>query len=147
MASPFKKVLCAADFDENCAATIRAARGLLGQDGHLYVFHAVTFPFALTSKEAEVPLSKAKERLADIAFPTAGRTNLELIVESSDNVAKSVLDMARSVSADCIVLSTHGRRGVDRLLLGSVAEQVIHGSEIPVLTVRPRSTGTCEDAP
>jgi hypothetical protein len=54
MASPFKKVLCAADFDENCAATIRAARGLLGPDGHLYVFHAVTFPFALTRKEAEV---------------------------------------------------------------------------------------------
>jgi hypothetical protein len=53
MASPFKKVLCAADFDENCAATIRAARGLLRPDGHFYV-QAVTFPFALTRKEAEV---------------------------------------------------------------------------------------------
>ncbi|MFC6973928.1 universal stress protein [Halomicroarcula sp. GCM10025709] len=42
----------------------------------------------------------------------------------------------RGVGADLIVMGTHGRRGVDHFLIGSVAEKVVRTSEVPVLTVR-----------
>lgn len=47
-----------------------------------------------------------------------------------------ILRVAASIPADVIVIGTHGRTGLRRMLLGSVAERVVRGAEIPVLTVR-----------
>jgi nucleotide-binding universal stress UspA family protein len=47
-----------------------------------------------------------------------------------------VLRAAREAKVDLIVMGTHGRSGVNRLMLGSVAERVLRESEVPVLTVR-----------
>jgi nucleotide-binding universal stress UspA family protein len=52
-------------------------------------------------------------------------------------VADTILETAEIEQADLIAMSTHGRTGMLRLLLGSVAEQVIHRSKIPVLLIRP----------
>lgn len=52
------------------------------------------------------------------------------------SVARAILDHAQVLRADVIVLGTHGRRGVERLLLGSDAEAVLRESPVPVLTVR-----------
>jgi nucleotide-binding universal stress UspA family protein len=53
--------------------------------------------------------------------------------------AAEILAEARGVQADLLVLGTHGRSGVERLLLGSVTEKVLRGADCPVLTVPPRS--------
>ena len=50
---------------------------------------------------------------------------------------KTILDYAESVDADVVVMGTHGRRGLDRVLLGSTTERVVRLSPIPVLTIRP----------
>ncbi len=50
--------------------------------------------------------------------------------------ADVVLDAAKEWKADLIVLGTHGRRGIGRMLLGSDAEQVVRGTNVPVLLVR-----------
>jgi len=50
--------------------------------------------------------------------------------------AREIVDHAASIGADLVVMGTHGRSGVDRLLLGSVAERVVRSSPVPVLTVR-----------
>ena len=47
-----------------------------------------------------------------------------------------VADEARNWKADLIVIGAHGRRGLDRLVLGSGAEQVTRTAPVPVLTVR-----------
>jgi nucleotide-binding universal stress UspA family protein len=47
-----------------------------------------------------------------------------------------VIEVARSWDAELIVIGTHGRRGVGRLLLGSDAEQIVRSSPVPVLLVR-----------
>ncbi|WP_284009831.1 universal stress protein [Haloarcula pelagica] len=47
-----------------------------------------------------------------------------------------IIEYAEGVGADLIVMGTHGRRGVDHFLIGSVAEKVVRTSEVPVLTVR-----------
>jgi nucleotide-binding universal stress UspA family protein len=52
-------------------------------------------------------------------------------------VAETIMEMAEVMQADLIAMSTHGRTGMLRLLLGSVAEQVVHESKIPVMLIRP----------
>ncbi|NMC50320.1 MAG: universal stress protein [Desulfovibrio sp.] len=50
---------------------------------------------------------------------------------------EKILEVADDMEAGLIIMGTHGRRGVDRILFGSVAEKVVKTSKIPVLTVRP----------
>lgn len=52
-------------------------------------------------------------------------------------VAETILAEAERTQADMIALSTHGRGGLARLLMGSVASQVVHGAHVPVLLIRP----------
>ncbi|UWG47195.1 Nucleotide-binding protein, UspA family [Halanaeroarchaeum sp. HSR-CO] len=52
----------------------------------------------------------------------------------------SIIEYADEIGADVIVMSTHGRTGLDRFLLGSVTEKVIRSTELPVLVIRAQST-------
>lgn len=55
-------------------------------------------------------------------------------------IAGQVLELADAIGADCIVAGTHGARGMERLMLGSVADKIVRGAKVPVLVapVRPR---------
>ena len=59
-------------------------------------------------------------------------------VNRSDAVAPSLIQTATSTDADMIVMGTHGRRGVQRAIYGSVAEEVLRTASTPVLTTRQR---------
>ena len=59
-----------------------------------------------------------------------------LIAEGPGRVCEHVAEHARICHADLIVVGTHGRRGVGRVLLGSDAEQIIRYAPVPVLVVR-----------
>ena len=63
-----------------------------------------------------------------------------LMAEAGDPV-DTIVDQAVSMPADLIVMGTHGRSGFNRLLYGSVTEQVLHRAPCPVLTVPPHSQG------
>ena len=54
--------------------------------------------------------------------------------------AESISQLAADLEADLVVVGTHGRRGVARLLLGSVAEATVRLAPCPVLVVRPRGS-------
>jgi len=56
--------------------------------------------------------------------------------EPADRAAKVLVQDAKNWDADLIVVGTHGRRGFDRLFLGSVAEKVLRSASVPVLLVR-----------
>ncbi len=59
------------------------------------------------------------------------------------NVVESILRVAQEASCDLIVMGTHGRSGLSRLLLGSVAESILRKTLCPVLTLKtPFSTGS-----
>ena len=69
-----------------------------------------------------------------VATPVAVET---VLVECcGDRVSERIVEHAVKSGADLIVLGTHGRRGVDRLLIGSDAEQVARLAPVPVLLVR-----------
>jgi nucleotide-binding universal stress UspA family protein len=58
-------------------------------------------------------------------------------VVASGYPAEMILEYAREHKADLIVMGTHGRKGVERIIFGSVAEHVVKNSIIPVMTVKP----------
>ena len=67
----------------------------------------------------------------------AGMTAETAVLDVPGERAASVIDSdAVSWNADLIVIGTHGRKGVSRLLLGSVAEDVVRGASVPVLLIR-----------
>jgi nucleotide-binding universal stress UspA family protein len=65
--------------------------------------------------------------------------------------ASAIVEAARAAKADLIVMTTHGRSGLGRLILGSVAEAVLRGTSTPILLLRSdgaaveRPTGTAEE--
>jgi nucleotide-binding universal stress UspA family protein len=70
-----------------------------------------------------------------------GVTPESVMIESfGGRAADSIAAQAKKWGADLIVLGTHGRRGVKRLVMGSDAEQVVRTSPVPVLLVRSRTT-------
>jgi nucleotide-binding universal stress UspA family protein len=71
--------------------------------------------------------------------------NIEGIVTYAPPV-EVILDMARERQADLIVMGTHGRSGLPRALLGSVAERVVRISPVPVLTVSGKAAITADVA-
>lgn len=79
-----------------------------------------------TGKQA---VDAAVERIADAGLDAAGG------VRDGDPHGE-ILDYADEVAADMIVMGTHGRRGLDRYLLGSVTEKVVRTADAAVLTVR-----------
>jgi nucleotide-binding universal stress UspA family protein len=80
--------------------------------------------------EAERYLAGVVERLA-----RQGVANVETSVWY-EPAAAAIIDAARLRKADLIVMTTHGRSGVGRLILGSVAESVLRGTTVPVLLLR-----------
>ncbi|MHC1710552.1 MAG: universal stress protein [Solidesulfovibrio sp.] len=57
----------------------------------------------------------------------------------SGYAAEEIVNAADEVHADLIVLGTHGRKGIDKILFGSVAEKVIKTAKVPVLSMRPEA--------
>lgn len=60
------------------------------------------------------------------------------IVVSEGPPASGILRLARARGADMIVVGTHGRRGLSRIIMGSVAEEIVRSSHVPVLVARGR---------
>ena len=52
------------------------------------------------------------------------------------NVWRGILEAAQSGGADLIVMGSHGRSGIEKLVLGSVAQRVVQHTQLPVLLVR-----------
>ena len=81
-------------------------------------------------QEAEAYLARIAERLG-----TAGVAEVETSVWYGPP-ASAIIEAARLRKADLIVMTTHGRSGVQRLIFGSVAESVLRGMTTPILLIR-----------
>jgi nucleotide-binding universal stress UspA family protein len=78
---------------------------------------------------------------AETAAKAANVAMQPLLVESrGQTIAQTILAQANNAKADVIVIGTHGRRGLSRVLMGSDAEAVVRDSAVPVLLVRSPET-------
>lgn len=87
-------------------------------------------PLARASAEELLDAGRRQAELAGLAVQTV------LLAAHPEGLAELLLAQARHWQADLLVLGSHGRRGVRRLLLGSTAEQLARLSPLPVLLVR-----------
>ena len=78
-------------------------------------------------REGEKGIEAIRERVTDVPLETA-------ILEGAPS--REIVAYAEETPCDIIVMGTHGRSGVNRILLGSVAERVVRTSSVPVLTIR-----------
>jgi len=101
---------------------------------------ADTLPGA-DSPEAQVAaLRKAQEYLRRIVKRLEGKgtSRVEAHVWYGPP-ASAIVGVARTEKVDLIVMATHGRSGLEHLVLGSVTESVLRGTPVPILVVRPES--------
>jgi nucleotide-binding universal stress UspA family protein len=134
---PFHTVLCPIDFSAHSRCAFRLAARLAGESSaRLIVLHVnqlLPEPLA-PGHEPGQRLAKLRHVLARFN-PFDPRIHVEHRLVEGDP-AGEIMRAARAAGCDLIVMGTHGRTGLDRLLLGSVAEDVMRKASCPVLTVR-----------
>jgi nucleotide-binding universal stress UspA family protein len=141
----YQRILVAIDGSEVGAHALRAALTLAKeQHARLRVAHVVDEPvqYALDTSmvnvdELDEALCAAGQKVLDAAATEARSAGIEpeavLLQSPSTELAQEIVREAERWRADLIVTGTHGRHGVKRLLLGSVAEGVARRSTVPVL--------------
>jgi nucleotide-binding universal stress UspA family protein len=144
-----KRVLCPTDLSEVSARAFDYAAAFAGWYGaRLSVLHvAPTLPAMVGVSGAMLPppppepedYRPAVERFVAERSPTGSRP-VETLV-ATGNPAARVVECAEETNADLVVVGTHGRHGLPRWLLGSVAEQLLRTAPCPVLAVPPRAEG------
>jgi nucleotide-binding universal stress UspA family protein len=151
MPTMYKKILIATDGSEPSAHAVQHGVNLAKALGAEVLIVNVTEIWSAleVARAAESGISDpieqyekladraAEKTLADAAAVAkkAGVTSSTLHVRDQA-AAEGVVTAAKDNGCDLIVTGTHGRRGVNRMILGSQAIKVLHHSEIPVLVVR-----------
>jgi nucleotide-binding universal stress UspA family protein len=139
---PIQTVLHPTDFSERSDYAFRLACALARDYGaRVIVLHVWSPPAAVFGDVASVPPLPAgyypaatEEKLSRIQSPDPAVRVVHRL-EEGEPVA-TILAVAEGAKADLIVLGTHGRSGLSRLLMGSVAEGVVRKATCPVVTVK-----------
>lgn len=107
-------------------------------DEHVIVQH--TEGMGTLTEQFIESMRRSGQVVLDKAKAAASRAGVDCRTVLVENIASSVADMvvqqAKKQRVDVIVMGTHGRRGVRRLVMGSDAEGVVRNSPVPVLLVR-----------
>jgi len=137
---PVHAILHPTDFSEYSAHALRMACALARDYGARLVLLHVAAPPTIGYAEGVIPpdteyyTEGLRDQLARLDVPAVGIQPERRLAEG-DPVSE-ILRVAREINADLIVMGTHGRTGLSRLLMGSVAELVVRRSSCPVLTVK-----------
>ncbi len=135
-----RTVIHPTDFSENSDYAFRVACSLARDYGARLVLVHVTPNAVLSGELAAVPprppevWQTLREELANLRAPDAG-VKVEHHLKEGDP-ATEILRLAQETKADVIVMGTRGRTGLGRVLMGSVAEQILRKAPCLVLTVR-----------
>lgn len=84
----------------------------------------------------ETKLALTKSLAAYAAENVPAKVGATTVFED-DTPARAIVATARDINADLIIMGTHGRHGLERVILGSVTERVLHTTNIPVISVAP----------
>ena len=143
MSLQFKTILYPADFSESSRQAFDMASSVAATCGaRIIALHVGSPPLMVTDGVMAAPVPVVEEydreglevQLREFVRPP-GAVALEYRVVFG-NPAEQVLANAEACRADLIVMGTHGRSGLGRLLMGSVAEQVLRKAKCPVLLVK-----------
>jgi len=142
-----KKILAATDFSETSKIGIRCALEMARDvSAEVLVYHAIDVGGEWKERPPDVAAyhdmlaenRKALEKfLADNFTDCIDLVEVRCVVEFG-TPHKNIVEKAEAEGSDMIVMSTHGRTGIDHLILGSTAEKVVARASCPVLVVPRR---------
>jgi nucleotide-binding universal stress UspA family protein len=156
-----RTVVVGIDYSETGLSALH--RGLALAEGTLHVVHVVE-PFTAMAvpagpvlvapsqpslDHAASTLRQYVERHIAAAWEAPERPRVSVVVShvAQGVPAEMIVQIASDLDADLIVVGTHGRRGVKRFMLGSIAEKVVRLATCPVLVERPKSPHEATDIP
>lgn len=151
MATRWERVLVATDFSKPAESALRSAEALAAASGStLRVVHVVEVP----PPSVRSVLARGSYRQIEEAWTRQGRSRLDEVVEASRDrgsaaegvvrigaAADEILAEAGAGGVDVICLGASGHSTLERMLLGSTAEEVVRRARVPVLVVRDRPLG------
>ena len=141
-----KKILCAVDLSDHSKAVAEYA-AFLAKNLDASVIVVYTAPSLSQYVGFHVPPNTIENFVGEIV--SGAEKSMESFVSENfagldakgqvliGYAAEEILNRASDEHADLIVMGTHGRKGIDRILFGSVAEKVVKNATMPVLTIRP----------
>lgn len=143
----FKKILCPVDFSQFTEEILGYAAEIAKRFGsELHLLHVIPnlnyftpyesflTPENLVAIERNIEGEVAKDfekisKKLDIPFTRVIKTGVTFV---------EIIDYVRDNGIDLVVMGTHGRSGIEHILIGSVAEKVVRKAPCPVLTIRPK---------
>jgi nucleotide-binding universal stress UspA family protein len=140
----FKRILVPTDFTETSELAIEWALSLAERLGswvtvmHAYEIPIVGFPDGALVATADIATRIADASRAGLESAIAKRQGRKVKVDGilREGVAWEEINLvADEIDADLVIIGTHGRRGLARALLGSVAENVVRTARRPILTI------------
>lgn len=141
-----KKILCAVDFSDY-SPSVAAYANQIGNCVGAQIIVLYVAPSLSQYVGFHVPPSSIESFVGEIVTG-AEDTMSQFVQENFEGLdvrgevvtgypAEEILALADKENVDMIVMGTHGRKGIDRILFGSVAEKIVKASVAPVLTIRP----------
>ncbi len=142
-AGPFQRILVATDLEPSSDGALRVALDLArALDAELTILHVADVPtFAAagmgeTAGDLLTPVAEAaEERIGELVSQSRFRCRRVTGTVRLGAPAEQILAAAEEAGADLVVTGTHRRQGLAHAVLGSVAERVVRGARVPVLTV------------
>jgi len=142
----YDRILVATDGSEAAAAAgdvaVTLAEAFAADLHAVFVEETERWPFTFDEQQAAEMRQEGEEVVSSVAdrAAEAGIEATTAVLGGEDPIHRTVLTYADEQGVDAIVMGTHGRTGVGRLLIGSVTEQLLRESTVPVVTVREKTT-------
>ncbi|HEY7520795.1 MAG TPA: universal stress protein [Methylomirabilota bacterium] len=150
----FRRILVATDFAESAERALACAVQLARRHGAelvlLHVYMDLPAYPEITAGQVEA-IYEEQRRWIDSALERRARSArseglLARALLRTGPAASTIADTAREEGADLLVVGTHSRSGLDRLIVGSVAERVVRLAACPVLVIKTADTAARADA-
>jgi nucleotide-binding universal stress UspA family protein len=140
MGFPYKHILAPIDFHGHSLDALEVAAQIArANDGEVTLLHVVPMDEPIGGRmyddDFKLQAEKDATRLAELALQALKGVRYSVVTEIGDP-ATAIIDTAKNRAADVIVMGTHGRKALMRVLMGSVAEQVLREAPCPVIAVR-----------
>jgi universal stress protein A len=137
---PIKSILAAVDFSDESLEAAKLAVSLAQEykaELHLIHVYAPEPPYALSKEFLEETMKELNEKLSSVISEEIRESVPgDVILEKGHPVHNTIVQEAKELGVDLIVVGTRGRTGLSHVLLGSVAEHVIRYAPCPVFVIR-----------
>ncbi|MGH7772517.1 MAG: universal stress protein [Candidatus Binatia bacterium] len=139
---PIRRILHPTDFSPASVNALAWAVHLAKENqAELLLIHVLPPPTPIYEAAAVLP-PQAESAMSDLKRKVKKENTVvkRLFLKGTISIDKQIVRATKTLQADLIIMGTHGRTGISRLLTGSVASRVIARAPCPVLVVRGRST-------